>query len=705
MKNSVYILLCLCYFACKPEKVQTELKKENNTNSSTIESINKVVEEANYQLNSSRSDLLLAQMEEAYKSSEDKNTSHFISMNIERFKSGEYASAAQYMQNIFPDGGFKFEYLNKNTRLVYEIIADGYLMLGLEQNQKNIIFPIGQKQVQDKAEFTEAALAFYKMLIKAFPENKDYIWKLNFANMLLGSYPENIEHKYQILLNPLTKFPSPTKFNNLSDELNISHNNIGGGCALIDIDNDQDLDIYTSSHHLPDQLLIYKYDDYKYSTVQNSLGLKDMPGGSRVRVIDVNNDGYKDLFISRGASQGNPGEILNSLLIGSKEGFKDVAFETGIKDKSPTENTSWSDFDHDGDLDFYSNNGPSAVSYPGILYKNIGGISFNTVSTDEFKGETGVSSTFSDINGDGWQDLILLTSEGKPQVFLNNEGSLKRSNEHGLKGFKNGSSILSFDFENDGDFDILITGKGEARNSATDDFVRSFDKNRDRFTNLFLNDGNGKFTNLETMGGLEGVNYINAAALIDIDNDGYLDVYCSTGGVLNDDMIPNRLFLNEKGRGFKEVSAQSGTSCLQKTFSIAVGDMDKDGDSDLYVGGGGFYNGDKGNDFYFNNSYMGENHWVEIQLKGVRNNIDGIGSTIKIVGEDLKGNTVNVFREVHIGDGPFSTDVQTPIGIGEIEVIKELIVTWPLGQVQRFNNLEINHRYLIEEGKSEATKL
>ena len=95
--------------------------------------------------------------------------------------------------------GFKFEYLNKNTRLVYEIIADGYLMLGLEQNQKNIIFPIGQKQVQDKAEFTEAALAFYKMLIKAFPENKDYIWKLNFANMLLGSYPENIEHKYQIL--------------------------------------------------------------------------------------------------------------------------------------------------------------------------------------------------------------------------------------------------------------------------------------------------------------------------------------------------------------------------------------------------------------------------------------------------------------------------------------------------------------------------
>ena len=706
MKNIAILIVCTGLLACKPER-QKE-KPVENTASSSLALLNEALNGPTYILNPSRNDVLALQAEEAYRNAEAKTPELLMTYLTELFKSGEYAKSAQYSKELFPNGVVSFDNLNKNTRAIFELLGDGYLMVGLQQNNSTIIYPVSKNQAQEKEEYTEAAIEFYSRLRKAFPENRDYLWKLNLCHMLLGTYPGSLPIEDQLLLNPLGQFTSPSTFYNLSGEMGIRHQSIGGASVLLDIDNDKDLDVFTCSHHMEDQALIYEYDNYKYKEVQNNIGLKDLPGGSRVSTIDYNNDGFDDLFIARGALQGITGQLPNTLLKGSASGkFEDVAAEVGITSKYPTENISWSDVDLDGDVDFYSNNSKTGLYIPGELFYNNGN-SFSG-SLDKVFGPMNAinasASTFADIDGDRWPDLIVLNSEGRNHVFLNKKGRFEASSKHSIERFENGSCVLSFDFDNDGDLDLLITGKGSKDLLASEDFTKSINENSGVFTQLFINDGSGRFSPFTNMGGLERVNYVNAASYIDINNDGFLDIYLSTGGFINDDIVPNRLFINDKGLGLKEVSTSSRTACISKTYGIAVGDLDGDGDSDLYLNGGGFYSGDLGTDVYFNNRYQGDNRWVSLALKGNKNNRQGIGAVIKIEGLDKEGNSKQVFRHISNGDGPFTVDVQTPIGLGDMQVIKKLEVRWPLGHVQRFSDLAVNQKYLVEEGKKEISTL
>ena len=69
----------------------------------------------------------------------------------------------------------------------------------------------------------------------------------------------------------------------------------------------------------------------------------------------------------------------------------------------------------------------------------------------------------------------------------------------------------------------------------------------------------------------------------DLDNDGFLDIYLGTGDPNFESIIPNRMFRNVGGKYFEEVSFSGGFANIQKGHGISWGDIDNDGDEDIYL--------------------------------------------------------------------------------------------------------------------------
>ena len=79
----------------------------------------------------------------------------------------------------------------------------------------------------------------------------------------------------------------------------------------------------------------------------------------------------------------------------------------------------------------------------------------------------------------------------------------------------------------------------------------------------------------------------------DLDNDGWLDFYLGTGNPDFDTLVPNRMFRNDGGRRFQDVTTAGGFGHLQKGHGVAFGDVDNDGDQDVFEEMGGAYQSDR----------------------------------------------------------------------------------------------------------------
>ncbi|NJL26548.1 MAG: VCBS repeat-containing protein, partial [Thermoanaerobaculia bacterium] len=101
----------------------------------------------------------------------------------------------------------------------------------------------------------------------------------------------------------------------------------------------------------------------------------------------------------------------------------------------------------------------------------------------------------------------------------------------------------------------------------------------------------------------------------DLDNDGWLDAYFGTGEPRLETLVPNRMFRNAEGKVFQDVTTAGGFGHLQKGHAIAFGDLDDDGDEDVYAVMGGAYGGDAYKNVLFENPGSA-NAWVELQLEG-----------------------------------------------------------------------------------------
>jgi hypothetical protein len=187
----------------------------------------------------------------------------------------------------------------------------------------------------------------------------------------------------------------------------------------------------------------------------------------------------------------------------------------------------------------------------------------------------------------------------------------------------------------------------------------------------------------------------------DLDNDGWLDFYLGTGSPDFGALIPNRMFRNAGGRLFQDVTAAGNFGHLQKGHAIAFGDVDNDGDQDVFAQMGGAYPGDQAFSALFQNP-GGANHWVTLQLEGVRSNRSAIGARITVVLETKAGRRV-LHRTVGSGGSFGASPLRREIGLGEAQRIESVEVFWPAtGLTQTVRRLKLDHRYRIREGSEAA---
>ena len=198
--------------------------------------------------------------------------------------------------------------------------------------------------------------------------------------------------------------------------------------------------------------------------------------------------------------------------------------------------------------------------------------------------------------------------------------------------------------------------------------------------------------------------YVMGCNFGDLDHDGFLDFYVGTGDFDYRVLIPNRMFRNANGEFFQDVTASGGFGHLQKGHGVAFGDIDADGDQDIYHVVGGAYEGDTFQNALFLNPGHG-NSWITLRLQGVASNRAAIGARIR-----MRVATPTGDRDIHAtvsSGGTFGgSSLQQEIGLGRATAIRTLVITWPAtGQTDVYADMGLNRAYRIREGDPTPTPL
>ena len=169
-------------------------------------------------------------------------------------------------------------------------------------------------------------------------------------------------------------------------------------------------------------------------------------------------------------------------------------------------------------------------------------------------------------------------------------------------------------------------------------------------------------------------------------------------------IFPNRMFRNDGGVMFQDVTTSGGFGHLQKGHGIAFCDIDNDGDQDVFAVWGGAFSGDVFQNALFENPGHG-NNWINIKLEGIQSNRSAIGTRIKLL---LKGEEGirEIHRTVTTGGSFGGSSLQVEVGLGSAEKVMEMVVTWPASGVeQSFKDIQANRFLLIVENKDQIIEL
>ena len=482
-----------------------------------------------------------------------------------------------------------------------------------------------------------------------------------------------------------------------------------------DFDGDGLLDIITSSRGLRDQLRFFHNDgDGTFGDWSERAGLLGQLGGLNLSHADYDNDGDADLTVWRGAWMGEAGRHPNSLLQNLGGGrFDDVTEQAGLLSFHPTHAGAWGDYDNDGWLDLFVGNESSPAPKPphaNQLYHNEGDGRFTEVGVPlGFSGVSFVKGlTLGDIDNDGQIDVYLSNLNGDNALYHNDgaEAETRFSEISAAAGVR--APYVSFptwfwDYDNDGWQDILVAGfdMAELGDMAAIYLAQPFGA---EYPRLYRNRGDGTFEQVAERVGLDRIILPMGANFGDIDNDGWLDAYFGTGMPDMRSLLPNRMVRNDQGRRFLDITTSGGFGTLQKGHGISFGDIDHDGDQDIYQVLGAAFEGDVANNVLLENPGHG-NHWLSLKLEGVTSNRDAIGARIHVRTRLANGDSQDIHVTVGHGGSFGSSPLRAEIGLGQAVQIDFVDVIWPGdNHVQHVAGLVPDHAYHLLQGKP-ATEL
>ncbi|HZR07617.1 MAG TPA: CRTAC1 family protein [Myxococcales bacterium] len=591
-------------------------------------------------------------------------------------------------------------------------------------NAQSCLFPIEGGGVHTRRlGATEAARLYVELLADPAVSADNallYRWLLNISYMTLGQYPGGVPKRWLIPPSTFDSGYDVGRFHDVAVERGISEFGAAGGVILEDFDNDGHLDLMISHMGVLDQLQYFHNNgDGTFTRMTEQAGLKGQVGGLNLVQTDYNNDGCIDVFIPRGAWMHDHGKIPNSLLRNNCDGtFTDVTAEAGLLSYYPTQAATWADFDGDGYLDlFVGNEIDEHVSWPQgtknfELYLNNRDGTFTDVSDQSGIKVSGMikAAVWGDYDNDGRPDLYVSVL-GKPNHLFRNlgpEGARKARFEDVTAKAGVGEPIHSFtcwffDYDNDGWQDIFVTGYLATLPNIAREVLGDKANAQGERPRLYHNNRDGTFTDMSREAGLDQLLLTMGANFGDLDNDGYLDFYLGTGAPALNILVPNRMFRNDHGRRFQDVTTSGGFGHLQKGHAVAFGDIDGSGNHDVVEVMGGVYPSDKFWTALYKNPGQG-NHWVKLRLTGVKSNRPAIGARIRLVVAGEDGKQREIFSAVNSGGSFGASSLQPHLGLARATTIDVLEIRWPSGLVQQFNGpIAADRTYAIREGDPSLT--
>ena len=568
------------------------------------------------------------------------------------------------------------------------------------------LFPISGSGVHVDQAGSRAAIQLYEARLASDPDDMTARWVLNVAYMTVGEYPAGVPKKWLI---PPSLFASErpfVRFYDIASAVGVATAGLAGGVAEDDFDGDGLLDLVVSSMGVRDQIRYLHNDgDGRFSDRTMQSGLTGLHRGLNINHADYDNDGDPDVLVLRGGWAEKAGHVPNSLLRNDGGGhFTDVTEDAGLLSEQPTQTGVWGDFDNDGWLDlFIGNEKGHGHEHPAQLYRNNRNGTFTEMASKLGVAATGYIKgvTAGDYDNDGWLDLYISRLDGPNTLYRNREGKGFEdvTKKAGVAQPERSFPTWFFDYDNDGDLDLFVSGyKSSAGDIARDYLGKVHEGSLPR---LYRNKGNGTFADVTKKVGLDTVLYSMGCNFGDLDNDGWLDFYIGTGEPSFEVLIPNRMFKGD-GKRFYDVTVAGGFGHLQKGHGVAFGDLDNDGDQDVFAVIGGAYSGD----VFFNALYENpgnSNGFVQLELQGVKTNRAAIGARLQVHVRG-PGGARTIYDTVSTGGSFGSAPLRREIGLGNATSIDRVEVFWPVtGVTEKFTSIAPGNAYRLVEGSGAAT--
>jgi hypothetical protein len=504
---------------------------------------------------------------------------------------------------------------------------------------------------------------------------------------------------------------------------------VGCGVAFLDYDNDGWLDLFvlngTRLEGAPPGTTnrLYKNNrDGTFTDVTEKAGLTRTGWASAVTVGDYDNDGFEDLFVTYYGH--------NVLYHNNGDGtFTDVTEQAGLRQEAVRYGSgcTWVDYDRDGHLDLFVasyldttleelpkpgentdcrwkgvpvNCGPRGLPTGFVqLFHNNGDGTFTDVSKQSgvaaAAGSYPMTAVAADYDNDGWPDIYVACDSTPSWLFRNQhdgtfrEEGLERGvalSEDGME--QAGMGVGVGDYDLDGNLDIFKTHFSDDTNV------------------LYANDGQGYFNDVTIRAGI-GVETRYVAwgtGMIDLDNDGFPDLFVVTGSVYPEveQKLPDypfhtpRLVFRNLGDGrFEELieEAGSGVAAEHSSRGCAFGDFDNDGDMDILV-----MNMNEPPSL-LRNDLSGDGHWLKVLLVGVKSNRSAIGARVTIrYGRRTQAQEVTAQSSFYSAN-----DRRLHFGLGG-ESSADLTIRWPTGETEKIPNVAADQLVVIREGAGIADR-
>jgi hypothetical protein len=593
--------------------------------------------------------------------------------------------------------------------------ATTLLRMGEEQNcaeghnSDSCLLPIRGSGVHTRRLGSTQATAALERILRIDPGNLRARWLLNIAHMTLGSYPDAVPPAALIAPSVFAAAYPLKPFLNVAGSVGLGIYGLSGGAVLDDLDRDGLIDLMVSAIGFRDPVRVFRNDgDGRFSDRTAASGLTGINGGLNLVHADYDNDGLSDVLVLRGAWMEGQGRFPVSLLrnVGNLH-FVDVTKQAGLAERlAPTQTATWFDFDGDGWLDlFVGRESTPGDRHPCELYRNNRDGTFTEMARAAGVDLVGYvkAAVSGDYDNDGRFDLYVSIADAPNVLFHNDgrqpDGAWRFSNVAAQAGVEqpiHSFPAFFFDYDNDGWLDLFVAAYKSAAEDVASEYLRL--PTKAAHARLYHNERNGAFRDVTAAMGVATVTPTMGLNYGDLDNDGWLDFYMGTGNPDFSTLVPNRMFRNDGGRRFLDVTTAGNFGHLQKGHAIAWADVDNDGDQDLFEEMGGAYQADRAYSALYENPGSG-NKWVSLELEGTASNRSAIGARLKVILRSPRGPRT-LYRTVSTGGSFGSSTLRQEIGVGDATGIASIEVRWPgSGRVQLVRGLELGRRYQVREGR------